>query len=195
MLGIGVLAFVGATRSAAIVPVYTDPVESATIMPSKLDPPSVADRVPVNQGFVVAWRFANIGSCETWTGVKLVRLNDAVPGPASSYSVGSPANDATLPSALAGLGSVQATVALTAPTQAGVYVTEWQLQLADHQPFGPVMVRQIQVYEADKLPEGPAGNPRNQICLACCDNWYHRYFTRCPRCWQWPLSCGAPSNL
>ena len=34
-----------------------------------------------------------------------------------------------------------------------------ELQSADHQPFGPVMVRQIQVYEADKLPEGPAGNP------------------------------------
>ncbi|MBI5567376.1 MAG: hypothetical protein HY870_20925 [Chloroflexi bacterium] len=153
------LAIVGAVRSAAVVPVYYDPAQRCEYNAVEADPPPAADRVPVNQEFVIAWRFANTGSCGTWTGVKLVRRNDAVQGAVSSYSVGSPVNDPFLPPALAGLGSVQATVVLTAPAQVGIYVTEWQLHSADNQPFGPVMVRQIQVFAPDAPPTQFAVNP------------------------------------
>ncbi len=158
-IGLLALAVIGTIRSAAVVSTYYDPVQRCEYNAVEAESPPVADRVPTNQAFVVAWRFANTGSCGTWTGVQLVRLNDAVPGPVSSYSIGSPVNDPSLPPALAGLGSVQATVALTAPAQAGIYVTEWQLQSADHRPFGPVMVRRVQVYAPDAVPVQFAVNP------------------------------------
>jgi len=159
VLGLAVLAVVGTTRSAAIVPTYYDPVQRCDYNAVEADPPAVAEIVPANQEFVIAWRFANTGSCETWTGAKLVRHNDAVQGAVSVYSVGSPVADPFLPPALSGLGSVQATVVLTAPAQVGVYVTEWQLLSANNQPFGPVMVRRIQVYAPDAPPTQFAPNP------------------------------------
>jgi len=158
-LGLAVLAVVGTVRSAAVVPVYYDPAQRCEYNAVEADPPPVADLAPTNQEIVVTWRFANVGSCETWTGVKLVRRNDAVQGAVSSYSVGSPVDDPFLPPALAGLGSVQATVVLTAPAQPGIYVTEWQLHSANNQPFGPVLVRQIQVYAPEAPPTQFAVNP------------------------------------
>ncbi|MBP7686604.1 MAG: hypothetical protein KA765_01790 [Thermoflexales bacterium] len=159
VFGLVALAIVGTSWSASIVPTYYDPAQRCAYNAVEAAPPPIADQVPVNQEFVIAWRFANTGSCETWTGAKLVRRNDAVQGAVSAYSVGSPVADPLLPPALSGLGSVQATVALTAPAQAGIYVTEWQLFAANNQPFGPVMVRQIQVYTPDAPPTQFAANP------------------------------------
>lgn len=159
LVGLAALAIVGVRQSATFVPVYFDPDQKCEYNAVEAGPPPVADQVPANQTFVVTWRFANTGSCQTWRGVSLTRRNDAVPGAAISYSIGSPVADTSLPSALAGLGSVQASVELTAPAQAGIYVTEWQLQAANNQPFGPVMVRQIQVYAPGVPPAQFAPNP------------------------------------
>lgn len=153
------LSVVGTLRSTAVVPTYYDAAQRCDYNAVEAAPPPVADRAVTGQEFVVRWRFANTGACETWTGVKLVRRNDAVPGPDKSYSIGSPAIDAALPPDQPRFGSVNATVVLTAPAQAGIYVTEWQLQSADNQPFGPVLVRQIQVYAPDAPPTQGAANP------------------------------------